>query len=53
MSPRKKAPRKLDEAALPPWSFVTFTDLHVSTQTLDRALDVLGARVFERSRVLG
>ncbi len=34
--------RSLDDEQLPPWSFVTFTDLHVAPATIDRALDVLG-----------
>lgn len=33
----------LNSAIAPSWKFVLFTDLHVGTKTIDRALDLLGA----------
>lgn len=53
---KKKAARSLDEVELPPWRFVTFTDLHVSAKTLDRAIDLLGrvrATAQEWSQAMG
>lgn len=42
MPPRKKkSPKPLTEAPLDPWRMVVFTDLHVSSKTLDRAIEVL------------
>lgn len=45
----KRKARPIEDVALPPWRYVVFTDLHVSANTLDRALRVL-ARVRETAR---
>lgn len=51
MASKKRTPRTL--VTTPSWEFVLFTDLHVSSKTLDRALRLLqDVRALARSRAI-